>query len=101
MGDKRSRLFSPRTNSTKKHQNRPANVQLTERFSRFGRQPRLCLIVFFGRQPRQGFDSVGLFLGVDVGVELHGEANVGVPCQHLGGLGYNVGVAQVRDERMP
>ena len=33
-----------------------------------------------------------------MGIELHGEADIGVPCQHLGGLGYDVGVAQVGDK---
>ena len=63
-------------------------------------EKRSRFLVLLDRQPRQGFDGVGLFLGVDVGVELHGETDIGVPSQHLGGLGYDVGVAQIRDKRM-
>ena len=58
------------------------------------------LLVLFRSQAWQGFYGVGLFLSVDVGIDLHGQLDVGVSRQHLGGLRRDVGITQVGNERM-
>jgi len=75
----------------------PGRVVFTERYRLFS----LLLRLFQLPQPRQGLDCGGQFDGCDVRVDLHGELDVGVPCQQLGCLRSDAGPTEVRNERVP
>ena len=46
-------------------------------------------------------DSLNLVFLVNVGIDTERQFDVGMPCERLSGLGRNLCLAEVRDERVP